>query len=217
MRKLAQIQAFNGGFKPNFSAKSTNWGALTTATAWYDKIVLNEGTGVVIKSFSIVNGIVSFYLKTSNANLFNFFLNALNITEIYKQNIPNAYGLYIFDNNLTNVDSLILHNDIRDIRLNRNQLVSYNPTSLPPLLTTFEMPNNQLTSFNLSVPFPTTTTVINISNNLITTAGWTASEPWAASMPTTTNCTIKLSNNTNSASGTTFASILTSKGYTLIY
>jgi hypothetical protein len=50
----------------------------------------------------------------------------------------------------------------------------------------------------------------------MTTAGYTASEPWANNQPSfTNNCNIRFNNNINSVTGTNLASILLTKNATI--
>ena len=73
---------------------------------------------------------------------------------------------------------------------------------------------NQIVSFSPIVALPTTLIRLFLTENQMTTAGYTASEPWASGMHTApSGGEITLHTNTNSASGTNLQSILTSKGW----
>ena len=287
MRKLAQIQAFSGNFTPNIELTSSNWGTLTSDTAWYSKIVSIGGTGVLVKRYTLSTNTASFYLKTTNGS-FNLDLRSLLITNVGYINIKNAsiinfqqnqivtfnpsialpsgvIQLYLHTNQIVTFNPAIaLPNSIAVLELHTNQIVTFNPSiALPSGLTSLRLDSNQIVTFNPSIALPsglmylylsrqnisslnptiplpnslqllyvdyckftslsgfltlpTALTLLDLTYNTMTTAGYTASEAWATAQATTTNCTIKLTGNTNSASGTTFASILLAKGYTLIY
>lgn len=79
-----------------------------------------------------------------------------------------------------------------------------------------ELNENLLTDFNLSKPLPIDLTTVNVKNNLITTAGYTASEAYAnLQTPFTNNCQFNFSFNTDSVVGTNFETILTTKNATV--
>ena len=118
---------------------------------------------------------------------------------------------------ITSVNHFNWGNSLVELVIFSNQISVFDPVNpLPSTFRILRLGGNKLTYFAPTLALPNITELY-LNNNLITTTGWTASESWATSMPTTTNCRINLSGNTNSASGTTFASILLAKGYTLIY
>ena len=119
------------------------------------------------------------------------------------------------DNQMTSF-SRGLPNQLQFLRINNNLLTSFTAT-LPSNMYQLVLQNNKFTSLAGFPNIHRSCILVHLAGNLITTAGWTASEAWATAQATTTNCTIRLEGNTNSASGTTFASILLAKGYTLIY
>ena len=76
--------------------------------------------------------------------------------------------------------------------------------------------NNLLTDFNLSKPFPIDLNVVLVQNNLITNAGYTASEAYA-NLQTSfeSNCEFDFEGNTDTVVGTNFETILTTKNATV--
>ena len=92
MRKLAQIQAFNGGFSPNVEITSSNWGTLTTATAWRNKFIADGLTNVVVSNFTLNGNNASFYLKASGINWAIDF-KSLNVTAINKMKVSGVIFL----------------------------------------------------------------------------------------------------------------------------
>ena len=72
--------------------------------------------------------------------------------------------------------------------------------------------NNQIVTFNPSIPLPSSLTTLNLSFNQMTLAGYTASEVWANSQPAFTNpCTVRFDSNVDSITGTNLEAILLTK------
>ena len=77
---------------------------------------------------------------------------------------------------------------------------------------------NNLVTFNPTIALTSSLQYLNLSSNQMTTAGYTASEPWATNLhiAPVVGSLINLSYNIDSASGTTLETILTGKGWTVI-
>tara|TARA_R110000868_G_scaffold62827_1_gene189735 strand:+ start:51 stop:566 length:516 start_codon:yes stop_codon:yes gene_type:complete len=110
-----------------------------------------------------------------------------------------------------------LPSSLVSLNLYNNQIVIFNPTiSLPNSLVSLNLSYNQIVSFNPSVPLPNSLEVLFININQMTTAGYTASEPWANAMsiiPSRGN--ILSTSNVDSMLGTNLETILTAKGWTV--
>jgi hypothetical protein len=171
----------------NFDVDSSDWvGAGITDQASFDGAL-----GVTTSDFLLSgNNIKANILTTTNNSIV---VNNLNITNV---NYITVLGLII-------------------LNLNHNQIATFNPTiALPSTLQGLLLADNQYTNFNPIIPLPTSLIDLRLDTNQMTTAGYTASEPWANGMhnaPSGGN--INLSNNTDSASGTNLEAILTSKGW----
>jgi hypothetical protein len=114
-----------------------------------------------------------------------------------------------------NIKSNILTVSVNTLDLHEMSITNVNYITLSGI-TTLNLNTNYLTEFNPNLPLPTSLQVLVLSNNQMTTSGYTASEPWANGMHTApSGGVIYLNNNTDSASGTNLETILTSKGWTV--
>ena len=76
---------------------------------------------------------------------------------------------------------------------------------------------NQIVKFNPTTPLPNTLTLLNLSSNQMTLAGYTAFEVWANSQPAFTNpCIVVFGGNTDSITGTNLEAILLTKNCVII-
>jgi Leucine-rich repeat (LRR) protein len=133
--------------------------------------------------------------------------------------LPTNLGLLNLNNNLiANFNPTIaLPSSLLVLELKNNQIVTFNPTNpLPSPIFLLNLDNNLLTDFNPTTLFPTTSLMdLRLKNNLITTAGYVASEPWANSLSAGMSA-IQFAGNVDSVAGTNLESILTGKGYNVI-
>ena len=151
----------------------------------------NSFADVVVSDFSLVDGRLTANVTTSGGDYFA--LEGLEITQVNSVSIG----------------------DFKTLGLAYNQLTTFNPTiPLPTGLEKLNLSSNQITNFNPTIPLPTGLQVLDLGNNQI--IDWSLSEPWANSLPTGTTY-IGTEGNPTSSNGTTFESILTAKGYTVIY
>ena len=179
---------------------------------------------------------------SQNTNLERLNLNDNNFTEEFINNLVlpgllttlylNGLGIINFNptialpsgltslslsfNQIVNFDPT-LPNTLTELYLNDNQIVTFNPSiALPSGLQYLDLRNNQIVSFNPSVPLPSLLLSLTLIDNQMTTAGYTASEPWANAMsviPSRGN--IYIYSNINSASGTNLETILIAKGWSV--
>lgn len=76
---------------------------------------------------------------------------------------------------------------------------------------------NQIVTFNPTIPLPSTLRDLNLNNNQMTLAGYTASETWANAQPAFTNpCNLEASNNIDSIIGTNLRTILLTKNCSIL-
>ncbi len=156
--------------------------------------------------------------------------------------LPNTLiNLNIRQNQITNFNpSLLLPSSLLVLRLNNNLFTSFNPTlPLPNSLQELYLNDNSLTNLNMTHPLPNglkslrldrtnVSTLINFMsiptsvNNInffqckFTLQGYTDSEAWANNLHTVTSGTFELRSNLASATGTNFANIIASKGWTVL-
>ena len=79
-------------------------------------------------------------------------------------------------------------------------------------LTTLNLSNNQIITFNPTIPLPSSLTTLNLTSNQMTLADYTASEVWANAQPAFTNpCNVNFAGNINSVAGTNLQAILLTK------
>ena len=91
---------------------------------------------------------------------------------------------------LVNADKIGVVNGLINLYLNDNQIVTFNPT----------------------IPLPSRLTILDLSYNQMTLASYTASEVWANTQPAFTNtCSVYVYNNIDSITGTNLEAILITK------
>ena len=84
-------------------------------------------------------------------------------------------------------------------------------------LTTLNLSNNQIITFNPTIPLPSSLTTLNLTSNQMTLAGYTASEVWANAQPAFTNpCNVNFGGNIDSITGTNLQAILLTKNCVII-
>jgi Leucine-rich repeat (LRR) protein len=113
--------------------------------------------------------------------------------------------------------TLALPSTLKILNVSQNPITSFNPTlALPSGLLTLYLSQTQIVSFNPTNPLPSSITTLWFNSSQMTTAGYTASEPWANAMsviPGRGN--VQFTGNINSVSGTNLQTILISKGWTV--
>ena len=83
-------------------------------------------------------------------------------------------------------------------------------------LTGLNLNNNQIVTFNPTIPLPSSLTELDLSSNQMTLTGYSASEPWATNLPIFTNpCTMYFNGNPYSITGTNLEAILLTKTVTI--
>jgi len=105
-----------------------------------------------------------------------------------------------------------------ELDLSFNQIVTFNPTfPLPSTLDFLSLSFNDIVIFNPTHPLPTSLNGLALSSNQMTTAGYTASEPWANAQPAfSSTCNINMLGNVNSVSGTPLRAILVTKNCNVV-
>jgi hypothetical protein len=185
----------------------------------------------IIHALSGFDNLSSLYLSNNLLTAFNPTIpldSTLGNIELVNNQIVNfnpsialpsgLMGLNLNNNQIVTFDPTIaLPSTLTQLQLQGNQIVTFNPTNpLPSPIFLLNLDNNLLTEFNPTTLFPTTSlTDLRLKNNLITTAGYVASEPWANSLSVGISA-IQFTGNVNSVAGTNLESILIGKGYNVI-
>lgn len=79
-------------------------------------------------------------------------------------------------------------------------------------LTHLYISENQIVTFNPTIPLPSSLFILELNNNQMTLAGYTSSEVWASTQPAFTNpCYVYFDLNTDSITGTNLEAILLTK------
>jgi Leucine-rich repeat (LRR) protein len=148
------------------------------------------------------------------------YLNA-NLIVTFNPTIALPSGLkklYLNSNKIVTFNPTIaLPIGLKNLNLINNLIVTFNPTiGLPTGLTTLSLATNKIVTFNPTLALPTTISSLSLASNLMTTAGYTASVPWATAMGNIPGRgTVVFTGNSNPVTGTTLATTLTSKGWTV--
>jgi hypothetical protein len=134
--------------------------------------------------------------------------------------LPNGLMYLFLTNNqiITFNPSAALPNGLQYLFLSNNEIVTFNPSiPLPNSLYWLVLGNNRIVTFNPTIPLPSTIFSLQLQFNLMTTIGYTGSEPWANAMSVIPGRgTVNFNGNTNSVSGTALETILTSKGWGVV-
>jgi Leucine-rich repeat (LRR) protein len=167
------------------------------------------------------NQIVTFDPSLPLPNTLINLLIAYNNIVTFDPSLPLPTGLRTLDvsnNQIVTFDPTIsLPSGLTSLLVGFNDIVTFDPTiSLPISLVTLSLQRNQIVTFFPSLPLPTSLENLELNFNVMTTAGYTASEPWANNQPSfTNNCNIRFNNNINSVTGTNLESILLTKNATI--
>jgi hypothetical protein len=113
-----------------------------------------------------------------------------------------------------NIKANILTTTNNYIDLNSKNITNVNHITVSGLKT-LNLSNNKIVTFNPSIALPNSLQILYLGDNQMTTAGYTASEPWANGMHTAPSgvTNLELQFNPDSASGTNLEAILISKGW----
>jgi hypothetical protein len=129
--------------------------------------------------------------------------------------LPTSLAYLGLNNNqiVTFNPALPLPSSLINLDLGNNQIVTFNPTfPLPSTLDFLDLSSNDIVIFNPTHPLPTSLNSLSLAVNQMTTAGYTASEPWANAQPAfSSTCNINMLGNVNSVSGTNLRAILVTK------
>jgi hypothetical protein len=171
----------------------TNQASFETFLSSRDTNETNDLTSIVITDFNLQGNRLQCNL-TANGTILD--LSYLEVSTVLSVGaISNLNFLGLAENNITN----------------------FNPiNTIPNTVTYLDLSNNQIESFNPTLNLPNTLTDLSLHSNLMTTAGYVASETWANGMHTApSGSMIDLASNTDSVSGTNLETILTNKGWTV--
>lgn len=222
---------------------TANWSLTTPLVVDEDSFITflesNNLTNVVITDFSLVDGRLTCNLI---ANGLDLSLDSLEVTNVVAfgniiglENIYLTFNqlvtfnptltlpktllrLYLGVNQIVTFDPTIsLPNSLIILDLGFNQIVTFDPTlPLPSSLQQLFLASNQLVNFNPSIALPDSISDFTLNNNQITTAGFTASEPWANAMSVIFGRGfIDLTGNVDTAGGTNLRTILLTKGWSV--
>jgi hypothetical protein len=177
----------------------------------------NDFTNIVITDFVKTGDRIQCNL-TADATKFNLSYNT--IVNVEKIGVINGLRrLYLSFNQITTFNpSIALSNSLEELYLANNQIVTFNPSiALPSSLIELYLSFNQIVDFNPSIALPVSLQFLFLSSNQMTTAGYTASEPWANAQPSFAGtCSVNLTGNVNSVTGTNLEAILLTKNCTII-
>lgn len=200
----------------NFDVVSTDWGTLTTASAWEAYFLTQGDTTVVnITNFSLVSGRVRF---TVNTNMNSLIMDNKNIITVNIVNIPSLTGLILISNSIVVFDPIVaLPNGLLNLSLQKNQIVTFNPTiPLPSGLKRLFLNSNDIVTFNPSLALPNGLQQLYLNNNKITVTSWNTETNWINLVGN--NGVLESTNNIPALSivGTNTESMLLAKGWTII-
>lgn len=153
----------------NFDIVSTNWGLLTTASAWESFFLTQLGaTFASVTNFSLVSGRVRFSVNT---NLTRLDLGTRNITTVNIIGINTLTDLRLQSNNIVTFNPIqALPNGLISLLLTNNQIVTFNPTiPLPSSLTNLNLTNNSIITFNPTIALPSSLQILSLQGNDIVT------------------------------------------------
>jgi Leucine-rich repeat (LRR) protein len=152
----------------NFDVTSTNWGSLTTESAWESFFSSLGATTAIISNFSLVSGRVRFNIATDVSNLY---LVGKNITTVSIIDIPSVTILNLQDNHIVTFNPVQpLPSGLLTLSFLGNNIVTFNPSiALPSSLTTLDFQENSIVTFNPSIALPISLTkLVFVENNIAT-------------------------------------------------
>ena len=194
----APVATFNFDVTANWATGDanfpvTNQASFETFLSSRDTNETNDLTSIVITDFNLQGNRLQCNLTANGTVLDLSYLEVSTVLSVGA--ISNLNFLGLAENNITN----------------------FNPiNTIPNTVTYLDLSNNQIESFNPTLNLPNTLTDLSLHSNLMTTAGYVASETWANGMHTApSGSMIDLASNTDSASGTNLETILIAKGWTV--
>nr|DAI89467.1 MAG TPA: stabilization protein [Caudoviricetes sp.] len=161
----------------NFDVVSTNWGTLSTVSAWESFFLTQAGaTTATITNFSLASGRVRFRVNT---NLNSLILNNRNITTVNIVDISSMTTLNLSSNLIVTFNPIVaLPNSLTNLSLATNDIVTFNPTlPLPSSLLTLNLTINDIVTFNPSIALPSSLQQLNLQANKIVTFNPTIALP----------------------------------------
>ena len=162
-----------------------------------------------------ITGEASFINWLANKSLTNIVVTDFNLegNRIFCNMTADGTRYDLGSLGLVNADKIGVVNGLTHLYLYDNQIVTFNPSiPLPSSLTYLYLFNNQIVTFNPSIPLPSSLTYLYLFNNQMTLAGYTASEAWANAQPAFTNpCNVSFIGNIDSITGTNLEAILLTK------
>jgi hypothetical protein len=204
-----------------------NWNLTTPSVvdATSFKIFLESGvdgdgndsrlTNVIISNFSLISGRLKCNLFATQeiTDIYGLTLSGLEITNItFFGNIQQLNTLRLDGNLLSSVDNVTFPFGLEYLDLTTNPIVEFNPIiALPSTLIQLSLGNTLFTYFNPTLPLPENLSLLQFFGGSMTTAGYTASEPWANNVLGV--ATVDFRFNTDSVTGTNLETILISKGW----
>jgi len=153
----------------NFDVVSTNWGTLSTVSAWESFFLTQSGTTfATITNFSLVGGRVRFRVNT---NMTSLIIDSKNVTTVNIVKIPSLTGLNFVTNSIVVFDPIeALSNGLLNLSLQNNNIVTFNPAiPLPTSLKNLNLVSNDIVTFNPTTPLPNGLETLNLQANKIVT------------------------------------------------
>lgn len=153
----------------NFDVVSTDWGTLTTASAWEAFFLTQAGaTNASVTNFSLAGGRVRFRVNT---NLTTLTLQNRNITTVNMISIASMSTLNLSVNKIVTFDPIeVLPTGLITLVLSNNDIVDFNPSlSLPSTLLSLNLNLNEIVNFNPSVALPNSLQTLSLQSNKIVT------------------------------------------------
>ena len=199
----------------NFDMTSDNWASIVDANSLKSYLESQSGeSGVVVDDFDLTEG----RLRCNLSLIEYVIMQSISIVELKKCTIEGLLSLDIRGNLLSEFNPIApLPDSLISLFVFGNQLTDFNPSiALPENLQELNIRNNFFTNFNPEIALPVSLQAINLDYCQITTVGYEESEPFANLQPNGT-AQIVFTGNPDSPIGTDFESILTEKGYDIIY
>lgn len=175
----------------NFDMTAPDWNFIDAAEFKAYLVSNGNPSGIIVEDYSISDGRVRCVISDTTV----LYLESSTVTEVLICNIEGLEAIGLTES----VD-----------------LSTFNVSVLPDTLETLSLGTCSLSTLNTGLILPTSLNNISFTENDFTTASYEGLEGWANMQPDGT-ATINFESNINSPSGTDFATILTSKGYNLIF
>ena len=159
------------------------------------------------------NQITNFNPDNLPSSLQYLLLYSNQITDFNPDNLPiSLLTLDLSNNQISNFNPDNLPSSLQTLGLGYNQIVDFNPDNLPSSLLTLDLRVNQITDFNPD-NLPSSLQYLYLNSNQI--SDWSLLEPFANNIHSVVDGIIYTRGNSTSVGGTTFKTILESKGWTV--